>query len=143
MPNDEDIQDQFIAAVSPKLPSFWPTRVRVWFIRAEAEFNLRNITQDETKWSLVVAALDETTAGRILNLLEHPPATDKYRAIKDKLTATFSLSRRERATALLNIGELGDRRPSELMDEMLALLGDETKNFLFEELFLQKMPESI
>jgi hypothetical protein len=38
---------------------------------------------------------------------------------------------------------LGDRRPSQLMDEMLALLGDHPPCFLFEELFKQQLPPDL
>ncbi|XP_078493982.1 uncharacterized protein LOC144749499 [Ciona intestinalis] len=38
---------------------------------------------------------------------------------------------------------LGDRKPSALMDEMLSLLGNHESCLLFEELFLQRMPNDI
>lgn len=41
------------------------------------------------------------------------------------------------------MGDLGDRPPSALMDEMLALLDDHTPCMLFEQLFLNRMPDPI
>ena len=38
---------------------------------------------------------------------------------------------------------MGDSKPSSLMDEMLALFGDHTPCFLFEQLFLKRLPEDI
>ena len=38
---------------------------------------------------------------------------------------------------------LGDFKPSALMDEMLALLGDHPSCFLFEQLFLERLPEDV
>ena len=38
---------------------------------------------------------------------------------------------------------LGDRRPSEVMDEMLALFGDHPPCFLFEELFKRQLPPDL
>jgi hypothetical protein len=52
---------------------------------------------------------------------------------------TFGLSKWERASRLLH---LGDSKPSALMDEMLALLGEHPPCFLFEQLFLERLPES-
>ena len=43
-------------AVSLKLPTFWTSQPEVWFAQAEAQFNLRCITSDDTKYFYVVAA---------------------------------------------------------------------------------------
>ena len=46
-------------AVSLKLPTFWNSQPEVWLAQAEAQFNIRGITADETKYYYVVAALDQ------------------------------------------------------------------------------------
>lgn len=132
-----------VSAVALKLPSFWSSQPRAWFIQAEAQFTLRRITQDETKYCHLVAALDQQSAERFLDVLEKPPATDKYGQLKARLLGTFGLSRQQRASRLLGMTGLGDRRPSELMDEMLALLGDHSPCLLFEELFRQQLPAEV
>ena len=130
-------------AVSLKLPTFWSSQLEVWFAQAEAQFNLRKITADDTKYYYVLSALDQPTATRLLDLISHPPADDKYEALKTRLIDTFGLSERERASRLLHFRELGDTKPSVLMDEMLALLGDHSPCFLFQQLFLERLPEDI
>ena len=130
-------------AVSLKLPTFWTSQPQVWFQQAEAQFTIRNITVDQTKYAYTVAALDQDTAGRLLDLLRAPPAENKYEAIKTRLTRTFGLTRRVRANRLLRMGDLGDRMPSVLMDEMLALLDGHQPCMLFEQLFLNRMPDDI
>ena len=55
-------------AVALKLPAFWTSQPDVWFIQAEAQFTLRNITADDTKYAYLVASLDQTTATRLLDL---------------------------------------------------------------------------
>ena len=55
----------------------------------------------------------------------------------------FELSLAERAGRLLDIAGLGDRKPSEHMEMMLNLLGEEEPNFLFKELFLRHMPPHV
>lgn len=129
--------------MSIKLPTFWAAQPQVWFQQAEAQFNIRNITADQTKYAYIVAALDQDTAGRLLDLLSNPPTDDKYQAIKTRLLRTFDLSRRVRATKLLNLDDLGDRMPSALMNEMLSLLDGHQPCMLFEQLFLNRMPDSI
>ena len=130
-------------AVSLKLPTFWTTQPDVWFAQAEAQFSLREITADSTKYYYVVSALDQDTATRLLDLIKHPPSEDKYGTLKKRLTDTFGLSKYERATRLLHFRPLGDTKPSSLMDEMLSLLGDHTPCMLFEQLFLERLPEDI
>ena len=64
-------------------------------------------------------------------------------AARSLVCASISTILRERASHLLHFRELGDTKPSVLMDDMLALLGDHTPCFLFQQLFLQCLPEDI
>ena len=130
-------------AVAIKLPTFWAQQPEVWFLQAEAQFHIRKITDDTTKYYHVVAALDQETSGRVLDTLSAPPGDNKYTDLKQRLLTTFGLSKRERASKLLHLHPLGDRKPSELMDEMLSLLADHGFCFLAEQLFLEKLPEDI
>ena len=132
-------------AVGLKLPVLWADHPRVWLQQAEAQFAVRNVTADNTKYHYVVAALDHATALRVIDMLEDPPQHNKYDNLKRRLTDIFGLSRRQRADQLLDIGlhSLGDRRPSQLMDEMLALLGLHKPCMLFEGIFLRCMSEDI
>ena len=88
---------------------------------------MRGITTDTTKYCYVVAVFDAKTAERVVDLLRQPPVSDKYEAIKSRLTITFCLSRQERAKRPLAVAgdTLGDRKPTQLMDEMLSLLGSD------------------
>lgn len=130
-------------AVAIKLPTFWTAQARVWFRQAEAQFAIKGVKDDLTKYYYVVSALDQHTATRLLDLLDQPPDVNKYQSIKHRLLTTFSLTCSQRASALLDMAPLGDRIPSALMDEMLALLGDHTPCFLFRELFLRHMPAEV
>lgn len=130
-------------AVAIKLPVFWTNQPQVWFAQSEAQFAIRGITNDETKFYHVVAALDQHTATRVVGLLENPPAVDKYYALKTTLLSTYGLTDSERAAQLLRLPGLGDSKPSELMDNMLSLLGQHKPCFLFRQLFLEQMPENI
>ena len=80
---------------------------------------------------------------RLLDLISQPPADGKYKELRDRLIATFGLSGRERASHLLHFYPLGNSKPSALMDEMLGLLGDHPPCLLFEQLFLERLPEDI
>ena len=94
-------------AVSLKLPTFWTSQPQVWFKQSEAQFTIRGIT-DQTNYAYTIAALDQDTAVRFLDLLRAPPTENKYESIKTRLTKTFGLTRRVRANKLLQMGDLGD-----------------------------------
>ena len=71
----------------------------------------------------VVAALDQETASCLIDFLENLPEQNRYGSIKKRLLSTFDLSQQERAARPLSFPELGDKKPTALMDAMLALLG--------------------
>ena len=62
---------------------------------------------------------------------------------KDRLLDIFGLTERERTSQLLHFRNLGDSKPSFLMDEMLALLEDHHSCLLFQQLFLERLLEDI
>ena len=130
-------------AVSLKLPPFWAAEPQIWFAQAEAQFALRKIAADDTKYFYVLSALDQATASRLKDFISNPPQEDKYEELKARLVETFDLSEPERASLLLHFRPLGDAKPSTLMDEMLALLGDHPPCFLFRQLFLERLPEDM
>ena len=132
-----------VYAVSLKLPEFWESSAAAWFVQAEAQFAVRNITADDTKYYYVVAALSSSTASRALSLLQAPPAEDKYNELKSHLLQVYELSDAERASRLFALHGLGDSKPSELMDRMLNLLGPHKPDFLFTHLFLKQLPPQI
>jgi len=127
-------------AVTVKLPTFWTSNAAAWFAQTEAQFGLRQVTRDDTKYWLLVAALDADVATRAAHILANPPEDDtKYQALKAFLISAYELSTEERAEQLLSLTDLGDRRPSEVMDAMLRLSGGHTC-FLFRHIFLRLLP---
>jgi len=132
-----------INAAAVKLPTFWSSNPRAWFVQAEAQFTLRQITADETKYAYIVASLDQQTATRCIAFLERAPSADKYKAFKKYLIETFELSEEERADQLLNLRHLGDRRPSELADVILQLNGNQPMHFVLRRIFIRALPSTV
>ena len=132
-----------VNSVSLELPPFWPEQPTIWFAQTEAQFVIRNINVELTKFYHVVAALDGTTAQRVSDILEIPPRENPYSILKKRLTNAFALSDRERAAQILELNDLGDRKPSALMDHLLGLVGDRSSEFLVREVFLRSLPDKI
>jgi len=72
-----------VNAITLKLPQFWQNQPRVWFAQGEAQFQVQNITADNTMYYYAVAALDQDTATHVVDLIEAPPAANKYTYLKD------------------------------------------------------------
>lgn len=132
-----------VNAVSFKAPAFWTTNATAWFIRLEAAFATHQpaITNDLTKFHHVVQLLDSTTSRRVQSVLEHPPESGKYEALKKALLTAFEATQFQKDTALLNLNGLGDRRPSELLQHMRSLNSD--PHTLFRALFLHQLPPEV
>ena len=69
-------------AVTVKIPPFWTHSPTAWFAQAEAQFVLRKITEDDTKYYYIVAALDSATATRAVSILSQPPITGNMRTLR-------------------------------------------------------------
>lgn len=68
------------------------------------------------------------------------PADNKFALLKTHPLKTFELSDAKRAPFLFSLYGLWDGKPSELMDRMLNLLGDNCIGFLFTQLFMRQLP---
>ena len=85
-------------AVSLKLSTFWISQPDVWFAQAEVQFTLRKIPSDETMYYNALAAFDQATGSRFMDLISQPPTTGKYKALKTCLLDMFGLSAQERVS---------------------------------------------
>ena len=133
-----------VSAVSVKLPPFWPDKAVLWFAQAEAQFLLRNITADKTKFAHVMTMLDSKTAEFAMDIIQAPPEDDAYGALKTRLTGAYAISDDEKAERLLDMNGIGDKTPSQCLSGMLMLVPDgQEPGFLFRKIFLRQLPVEI
>jgi len=138
------------AAVVPrphkvKLPNFWPHKPRAWFTHAEAAFDTFHVVNDRQKFNLVLPYLSEDALDGVSALVELPHLVQfPYCALKERLLQMYQPDPWEQAGHLLSFRELGDLKPSQLMNSMLALLPrGETPGFLFKKIFLDRLPSNV
>ena len=121
---DDDDDEVTVNAVSVKLPPFTESNPELWFGKAEAQFVLRGIKDDTTKFYHIYANLTEKAMNEIENLLLDPPKTDKVAALKHRLVRKFGKSQYQKDSELLAIRSLGDLRPTEMWSKFQRLNKD-------------------
>ena len=129
-----------------KLPEFYRHAPQVWFSLLEQHFNLRQVVDDDQKFSHVVVNLPEAVSTLIHDDITSPPAKDQYAHIKARLLKEFSLSEMDCAHQLLDFPGMGDFRPSQLLTKMLLLLPEDERSkpsCLFKVLYLRQLPAEV
>ena len=149
-----DLSALQINAVATRLPDFSPTEPLTWFRRAETRFRLRGIKQQTTRADYVLEALPEAVIRSIGPWLDQQPDEIPYDDLKKHLLKEFCPSTSERARRLLLMPSqpMGDRKPSQLWDEICTLsrlpeIDDNSQQHkevdLKKEIWLQSLPSCV
>ncbi len=85
--------------VAIKMLPFWPSDPELWFAQVNAQFMVKNITLQDTKFAHVVAVLSPETATEVRDLILNPPATNPFDVLKDTLNERVSLLKRRKIQA--------------------------------------------
>ena len=92
----------------------------------------------------MISLLKPDIAQEIRDILISPPTTNPYDVLKSELIKRTSVSKQKRFDHLLISEELGDPKPSQLLQQMRQLLGDNNlENGILKQLFLQRLPQNI
>jgi hypothetical protein len=133
-----------VGNVAVRLPEFWVEDPEFWFLQADAVFDTSRIVRSLTKYNYCLAKMPANVAATVKELARRVAAGDvpgPYEELRAKLLGSFQKSPWQLGFELLDLGDLGDRRPSVLMDAMLALLPPGcTPDYIFLCLFLRRLP---
>lgn len=132
-----------INRVAFRAPPFIAANPRVWFLQVESQFTGAGIVTDNLKYHSVVAALDIKTLEAVIDVIESPPAQKMYDALKERVLETYAKSDASRLRSLLQEVQLGDRKPSQLLQEMRNLAKGDIKEDILKNLWLQRLPLNI
>lgn len=79
----------------------------------------------------------------VADVIEMPPALDKYLTLKNALIARFTDSEEKRLRLLIAGVELGNKKPSEMLRELKQLSGGCVTDNVLQILWLQRLPPRI
>lgn len=129
--------------VTVKVPPFWNENPNVWFSQVEAQFTLAGVTTDISKFNIVVAAIESRVLAQIADAVTNPPEQDKFLNLKKQLLERFGSSEQENIQRLLSGMELGDQRPSQLLNEMKHLGGKNVTEQILQTLWMKQLPTQV
>jgi len=117
--SDGDKSNSSMAHVSVKLLPFYKKSPSTWFRQMESQFHLAKITNDETKFHHILAALPEEIAS-FLPLDEEA----SYEKLKKLVIDSLKANHHQLIEEALSAVELGDKRPTQLVVEIKRKFAD-------------------
>lgn len=115
----------------------------MWFMQVEATFRLHGITQDSTKYEYLVSNLDPSILFLVRDIILNPSMSDKYAAMKKRITDSFAESAENQIKRLLSGLELGDQKPSHYLQRLKSLSAGKVSDDVLKALFLERLPEKL
>ena len=108
-------------------------------------FNRHDVVDSRLRFDLILPALPEEVNGQIRGVLCAVEHLDRpYVDLKARLLKLFTPKPVDNCLKLIHSPELGDRRPIQLMEAMLALLPPGTEDdILFKILYVTKLPKKV
>ena len=125
-------------AVSVKLAEFWQEEPALWFTQAEAQFSRGHVID-----GLLQASLQTVTLKSVRDILTDATIDEStlHTRLKERLVHRFAATKWNLAFQILGHPGLGDLRPTQLLDAMMALLPPgEQPGIIFQALLLQRLP---
>lgn len=123
----------------PKLDS---QHADVWFTALDYWFRASGVVEDDQKFEIVMSAIGTSGLMQMQHTLTDEPPVAKYQWARQRITAHFADSEQRRLNRLLSEMPLGDRRPSELYNEMRRVAGNVLGEAALKGLWATRLPEA-
>ena len=130
----------YAGRVSVKTPVFYRSNPGVWFRQLEYQFVLAGITNDETEFHHILAAIPEDVP------INPPMGIDNYRDIRDHICGNFQNSKQEMIEEALGMISLDVQKPSLCLmriQQKLAECNLTLDDKVIKHRLMQAMPVSV
>jgi hypothetical protein len=108
-----------VSRVAVRLPLFLAKRPAMWFVQAEAEFNLAGISSQKIKFCHATSQLDHQYATEVEDIITSLPDQHPYTILRTELMRRLSPSRQERIRQLLTLEEMAPLKLSQFLSSRL------------------------
>ena len=133
-----------VCGATAQLPPFWKEDPEGWFLSIDAQFILKGIKEDSTKFYYALLKLDSEVAKEVRDIAKAAPEPTSYQQLKARLCRSYELTPEERADKILDSTSLGDRKPSQLIRDLIHWKGDNNDEvFLLRRIFMRCLPQEI
>lgn len=139
MTNDE-MPEFKVEPISLKQINFWPSNPDGWFQTLELQLAASRISDDTSRYTTVLSMLSSDIIDKCMDIIKTVPAERKYAYIKNHIIKRFSESAHSRLQKLFAGEDLGDRKPSELLNRLKTLSGDSVQEDVLKSLWIQRLP---
>ena len=132
-----------VNAAAVKLPNFLTSRPEHWLTQAEAQFAIRGVTTELTKFYHVVSSFDSAVQERMAPAVAAAPAQGQYEYLKAAVLWVYGRTATSKANefmaSIVSPG-LGDRRPSDMLAYLTSIF---TSADVFRQVFLLQLPDTV
>ncbi|XP_073994634.1 uncharacterized protein [Rhodnius prolixus] len=124
-------------------PPFTAEHVETWLEQFENAMNLGAVQDDQKKYAYLTALLPTDVMAQAAGAIRTTTG-GKYLAMRSYLITRYGVTSERRLDRLFAEGELGDRRPTQLLDDLQRLAsGTEVGATVIRRLWLQRLPTNL
>lgn len=126
-----------------RITPFYKPNPKAWFSILELAFDQYNITRDDAKFGQVLMNIDPSIIDIVQDLMDDPPATQKYQTLKKRIIDALAESSEAKLRKILQGLYIGDDKPSVYLYKIKSLAGGQCSEPVLESIFSEGMPERI
>lgn len=134
---------EITAPASVRLPTFIQSDPELWFVLAEQTFIAQHITSDRVQYASVVLALNTRQLNEVRDVCMQQENPCSYTRLKTEMLKRFGETQLARIRRLLELEQIGDRRPSQFLRHLRGLAGAAIPDDTLRAMWLGRLPAHI
>jgi len=109
----------------------------------DSSFNTHRVRSDTSKYDLVVNHFDNEVITDLADIILNPPDDNKYETLKNAVLDRFADTADRQLQTLLTELQLGDKKSSQLLRQMLSLAGNAITDDALRVKWLDLIPAQV